>query len=199
MSHRGLSSARCRRNASRRRRLMRFRTTLPPIARGTVRPKRGAEPVSAGRSSSRARQKAANKGPEMRLPWSYTFRKSAVRRALAAVQAGEERGALPPARSTGFGVADSLLVAYGQLVTPAGAAARQHGPPVLGLHALTKSVHFGALTIVRLKSPFRHICLCSARNAQSAGASFDGVVCRPIQYNKRIAPAWCSLFSNVLT
>ncbi len=83
-------------------------------------------------------------------------------------------GALPPAGSTGFGVADSLLVAYGQLVTAAGPAARQHGPSVLGLHALTKSVDFGALAIVRLKCPFRHIGLRSARIAHSEGASFDG-------------------------
>jgi hypothetical protein len=77
MSHSGLSFARCRRNASRKRRLMRFRTTLPPIALGTVSPNRGLQPLP----FSRARQKAANKGPETRLPWSYTFRKSAVRRA----------------------------------------------------------------------------------------------------------------------
>jgi hypothetical protein len=35
-------------------------------------------------------------------------------------------------------------------------------------------VNFGALAIVRLKSPFRHICLSSAGIAQSEGASFDG-------------------------
>ena len=95
---------------------------------------------------------------------------------------------LSPAGSAGLGVADGLLVTYGQLVTAAGPASRQHGSAVFGLHALTESVHFGALTIIRLKSTFRHICLSSARNAHSAGASFDGVVCRPIQYNKRIAP-----------
>jgi|SRR5579872_1451274 len=170
MSHSGLSFARCRRNASRKRRLMRFRTTLPPIARGTVSPNRGLQPLP----SSRARQKAANKGPETRLPWSYTLRKSAVRKALSEEDTGEHVGALPPARSAGFGVADGLLVAYGQLVTAAGPAARQHGPPVLGLHALTKSVDLGALAIVRLKSTFRHICLSSAGIAQSEGASFDG-------------------------
>jgi hypothetical protein len=37
--------------------------------------------------------------------------------------------------------------------------------------------------------------LTSARNARSEGASFDGVVSRPTQYNKRIAPARCSWFS----
>ena len=187
ISHFGLSSVRCRRNASRIRRLMRFRTTLPPMARGTVSPNRGAQLLV---SSGRARQKAANRGPETRVPWSYTFRKSAVRRARFT---GIQMGALPPVSSAG--VADGLLVAHGQFVAAAGPAARQHGPPVLGLHTLAKSVHLGALAIVRLKSPFRHICLSSARNAQSAGASFDGVVCKPIQYNKRIAPARCSLFS----
>jgi len=83
-------------------------------------------------------------------------------------------GALPPAGSAGLRVADGLLVAYGQLVAAAGPAARQHGPAVLGLHALTKSVHFGALAIIRLKSTFRHIGLRSACIAQSEGASFDG-------------------------
>jgi hypothetical protein len=54
-------------------------------------------------------------------------------------------------------------------------------------------VHFGALAIIRLKSTFRHICLSSARIARSAGASFDGVVFRLIQYNKRITRDRCSL------
>jgi hypothetical protein len=146
--------------------------------------------------SSRARQKAANSGQETRVPWSYTFRKSAVRRALDTGEpvAGEQGGAPPPARSTGLGVADSSLVTYGQLVTAASPAARQHGPAVFGLHTLTKSVHFSALAIVGLKCPFRHIGLRTARNAQSEGASFDGVVYRRIQYNKRIAPAHCSLY-----
>jgi len=131
----------------------------------------------------------------MRVPWSYTLRKSAVRRALGEEDAEEDTGAQGgpplPAGSNGVGVADGLFVTYSQLVTAAGPAARQHGPAVLGLHALTKSVHFGALAIVRLKCPFRHIGLRSASIAQSEGASFDGVVCRPIQYNKRIAPVRC--------
>ena len=201
MSHWGLSVVRCIRNASRIRRLMRFRTTLPPIAFGTVSPNRATPPVW---SPCRARQKAANKGPETRLPWSYTLRKSAVRRALGNEEdkegdTGEHRGAPPPARSAGFGVTDGLLVAYGQLVTAAGPASRQYSPAVLSLHALTKSVHFGALAIIRLKSTFRHICLSSARNAHSAGASFDGVVCRRIQYNKRIARGRCSFEIGVKT
>jgi len=198
MSHWGSSFAWCRRNASRKRRLMRFRSTLPPIARGTVSPNRARERIWPP-PSWRARQKAANSGQETRVPWSYTFRKSAVRRApgMGEHVAGEQGGAPPPARSTGFSVADGSLVTYGQLVTAAGPAARQHGPAVFGLHALTKSVHLSALAIVRLKCPFRHIGLRTARNAQSEGASFDGVFYRRIQYNKRIAPAQCSSFFNV--
>jgi hypothetical protein len=81
------------------------------------------------------------------------------------------------------GVADGLLVAYGQLVTAASPAARQHGPAVFALHSRTESVGLGALAIIGLKSPFWHIGLRSARNAQSEGASFDEVS-RQIQYNK---------------
>ena len=75
-----------------------------------------------------------------------------------------------------MGVADGLFVAHCELVTPAGPAAGQNCPAIFGLHALAKSVRFGALAIIRLKSPFRHISLRSARHALSAGASFDGVV-----------------------
>jgi hypothetical protein len=37
------------------------------------------------------------------------------------------------------------------------AAAAEHGAPVLGFHALTETVYFGALAIVRLKCAFRHL------------------------------------------
>jgi hypothetical protein len=177
ISHRGLSSPRCRRNASRKRRLIRFRSTLPPIAFGTVSPNRASE-SSLLAPPGRARQNAAKSGPEMRVPWSYTFRKSAVRRALAAGTAGEDTGehlgAPLPAGST-VGVADGLLVAYGELVTAASPAARQYGPAVLRLHSFPEPVRFCALAIVWLKCPFRHIGLILARNTQSAGASLDGV------------------------
>src|ERR1700690_717583 len=66
ISHCAPNSARWRRKASRKRRLRRLRTTAPPMARGTVRPKRALglpEPVC-------ARQNAANKGPERRKPLS---------------------------------------------------------------------------------------------------------------------------------
>ena len=201
MSHLGLRSARCSRNASRKRRLIRLRTTLPPMARGTVSPSLATDFALSGRSLSRARQNAANNGPETRVPWSYTLRKSAVRRALGEKEAEEDTeqmGAQSPARLAGFGVADGLLVAHSQLVTAAGPAAGQHGPSILRLHALAKSVYLGALAIIRLKSPFRHICLYSARNAPGVGASFDGIPCRRIQYNKRIASGLCSCFQHLL-
>ena len=66
MSHWLPISERCSRNASRMRRLMRLRTTDPPIARGTVSPRRAE--LRAG--SGRARQNAANKGLERRIPLS---------------------------------------------------------------------------------------------------------------------------------
>jgi hypothetical protein len=51
------------------------------------------------------------------------------------------------------------------------AAAAEHGAPVLGLHALTETVYFGALAIVRLKCAFRHLySFLDARNASSEGA-----------------------------
>jgi hypothetical protein len=63
------------------------------------------------------------------LPWSYTLRKSAVRRALDNDEdneedTGEQMGAPPPARSAGFGVADGLFVANSQLMAAASPAAR---------------------------------------------------------------------------
>ncbi len=151
MSHTGSSSPRCSRNASRKRRLILFRTTLPPIALGTVRPNRGPDLSPSGR----AKQKAANNGPETRVPWSYTLRNSAERSAGSA-------------GSTGLGVADGLLVAHGQLVAAASPPARQHGPAVFRFHALAKSVRLGALAIVGLKCPFRHIGSYSARTTHRA-------------------------------
>ena len=66
ISHWHPISERCIRKAARMRRLMRLRTTDPPIARGTVSPRRAE--LRAG--SGRARQNAANKGPERRIPLS---------------------------------------------------------------------------------------------------------------------------------
>ena len=64
MDHCGLNRSRWRRTASRTRRLIRFRTTALPIARGTVNPIRG--PSGCGSRT----QKAAKRGPENREPWS---------------------------------------------------------------------------------------------------------------------------------
>jgi hypothetical protein len=53
------------------------------------------------------------------------------------------------------------------------AAAAEHGAPVLGLHALTETVYFGALAIVRLKCAFRH--LYSFLDARDAAAKAQGL------------------------
>jgi hypothetical protein len=67
MSQPGLAPARCRRNASRNRRLIRLRITAPPSALGTVRPSLVAPPAP---SLERARQKATNSRSEKRAPLS---------------------------------------------------------------------------------------------------------------------------------
>jgi hypothetical protein len=48
------------------------------------------------------------------------------------------------------------LRADGQLLAAHSAAAGNHGLAVGGLHAGPKTVHFGAATVVRLESTFRH-------------------------------------------
>ena len=49
------------------------------------------------------------------------------------------------------------LVADGELRPPAGAAASDHRAAILGRHAGEKAVRFGALSVIRLKSTFRHL------------------------------------------
>jgi hypothetical protein len=49
------------------------------------------------------------------------------------------------------------LVADGKLLPPASAAAGQHGAAVLGGHSREKAMRFGALSVIRLKSTFRHL------------------------------------------
>ncbi len=49
--------------------------------------------------------------------------------------------------------------ADGKFVAATGAAARDHGTAVGGLHPGQKSVSFGAAPVVRLKSTFRHFRL----------------------------------------
>jgi hypothetical protein len=48
------------------------------------------------------------------------------------------------------------LGAYGQFLAPACAAPGQNGAPVLGLHTGAKPMRLGAVTVIRLKSTFRH-------------------------------------------
>jgi len=69
MSQGSTRLARCNRKASRSRRLMRLRTTAPPSARVAVTPSRGPEGNGCF-AESRARQNAANNGPDTRKPWS---------------------------------------------------------------------------------------------------------------------------------
>jgi hypothetical protein len=119
MSHFGANSVRCKRKASRIRRLIRFRSTDPPIARGTVSP--NLAPVREASVSGRARQKAANIGLVRRTPLSYTFLNSADRK----IRDDRVKERAPPAGgSTGFRVTNGSFVADRQLVAAAGPAAR---------------------------------------------------------------------------
>ena len=59
--------------------------------------------------------------------------------------------------TSGLGVPDGSLVTDGQFVAAARAAAGEDRASILGLHALTEPVYFGAFTIVRLKCAFRHL------------------------------------------
>src|SRR6266700_217815 len=102
------------RTASRTRRLIRFRTTAPPKARGQV------NPTFTPPSPLFRKQNAENRGPENFAPWSYTLRKSLERRILELL--GKPAMPLP-------------LVADGELFSAARPAASQHGPAVLGGHA----------------------------------------------------------------
>jgi hypothetical protein len=49
------------------------------------------------------------------------------------------------------------LGADGELFAASRATSRKHGPPVFGCHAGQKSMLFGALAVIRLKSTFRHL------------------------------------------
>ena len=50
-----------------------------------------------------------------------------------------------------------LFGAYGQFLAPASAAPGQNGASVLGFHTGAKPVRLGAVTVIRLKSTFRHV------------------------------------------
>jgi hypothetical protein len=49
------------------------------------------------------------------------------------------------------------FVADGELFASGRATARENGPAVLGLHTRAESVSFRAVTVIRLKSTFRHL------------------------------------------
>jgi len=153
ISHCAPNSLLWSRNASRILRLIRFRTTAFPNARGTVVPIRGPE------ESFRLRQKAANIGQVTRIPLSYTARKSADRR----IREVRENPSL------GFGRPDGSFVADRQFMPAPGAAPGKHCASILGLHARAESVRFGALSIIRLKCTFGHV-LTSAADRRSPGA-----------------------------
>jgi hypothetical protein len=144
--------AKCRRSrtASRIRRLIRFRTTAPPRARGQVNPTRIAP------SPLFRRQKAANRGPENLAPLSYTLRKSLERRMRALL--GKPAIPLP-------------LVADRELLAPTGPSASDHRAAILGRHAGEKAMRFGAVAVIRLKSTFRHLDLSRPQVSRLARAS----------------------------
>ena len=49
------------------------------------------------------------------------------------------------------------LVADGELLPPTRPSATQHGAAILGGHAGEETVRFGAVSVIRLKSTFRHL------------------------------------------
>jgi hypothetical protein len=148
--------------ASRIRRRTRLRTTALPIARGVVNPnsgpQRGAQPVSGG-SGVRSRN-AAKLGLVMRVPSSYTLRKSRdlrMRELFGNARVSEELPFSCGVLSDGFGVADDPFVADGQLPASALPAARKNRPAVHCLHAGAEAVLLRTLTVIRLKRSLRHI------------------------------------------
>jgi len=54
------------------------------------------------------------------------------------------------------------LVADGELLAPTRPASSQHGAAILGGHAGEKTMRFGTVSVIRLKSTFRHLD-CPAR------------------------------------
>src|SRR5271155_1969785 len=94
-------------------------------------------------------------------------RKSADRRILADFGKGSEAADEPPGAGLDrVGSPYCSFVADRQLVAAPGAASSEHSPSILGLHALTKPMFLGALSIVRLKCTFGHF-LESTRRAKA--------------------------------
>lgn len=137
----------CSRTVSRNRRLIRFRTTALPSARGAVKPTFGPPDPSS------ARQNAEKYGPVIRIPCLYTFRKSTDRRIRASF------GKLNPCLLllVGSGVTNDSLVAHRQLVASLCPPAGQYRPAIFCLHALAESMGLGPLTVVRLKCTLWHL------------------------------------------
>lgn len=111
-----------------------------------------------------------------------------MREACVNVRAG---GKVSEAELADVRIANGFLVAHGQLMAAASAAARQDRPAVLALHARPESVRLGALTIVRLKCSFGHGFFCKmlllwmlssrikrATLKAKAHPYLDGVFCR---------------------
>jgi len=138
ISHPGPTRSRRARTASRTRRLIRFRITAPPRARGQV------NPTLAHPSLLFRRQKAENSGPENLAPSSYTLRKSLERRMRALF--GKPAMPLP-------------LVADGEFFSTASTPAGQHGAAILGGHTGEEAMRFGTVSVIGLKSTFRHLRL----------------------------------------
>ena len=166
ISHSGANSSTRTRSISRNRLFTRFRTTAFPSARGKVKPNRG--PAFWGI----LRQKAVKYWPAIRFPWVYARRKSEVLRIRSgfrvrrcgASACGKEAPSRCAGRKTGLsGVPDGSLVAHRELVAAFGAAACQHGAPILGAHPHPKPMGFGPFTIIRLKCTFWHVILGNGR------------------------------------
>ena len=155
MSHCGPNSARCSRNASRRRRLIRLRTTAPPIARGTVSAQPGTAPCPQAVAGQTERREQGTGDAEAVVIDDSEIGGAQNPRRLRKTERGPR---LPPEEGlAGLGSPDGSFVADRQLVAAARAAPRQHRPAILGFHALAEPVRFGALSIVRLKCAFRHV------------------------------------------
>ncbi len=127
-------------------RLIRFRNTDLPRARGTVNPTFGPS------FSALARQKATKHRPEIRKPSEYTLRKSLDRNIRDPLENGNL--SVP---SDLLGVTDGSFVADGELVATFGPATRQYCLTILGLHTRSEPVGLGPLTVVRLKCTFWHL------------------------------------------
>ena len=72
------------------------------------------------------------------------------------------------------------LVADGELLPSTGTASSQHRAAVLGGHAGEKAMRFGALSVIRWKSTFRHLDLSRPQVSLLARASVRVKVFDPV-------------------